>query len=173
MHFPSSPFGTKSHPSGHWRPVCIWHTYGLLFEHNFKRFYNGLIPISGKKLVYRWKSCLTRPVHIVFIIFFLNNSTCMSRPVALLSFRSTENPVHIIWCSRCYPFHLRWSWLWIDIGHSNECWPWSIFTCSYIVIDLLCMPCSKGLLLTLTMYFDEITSLLLTVTLLSVFYSSH
>ena len=121
----------------------------------------------------RRKSSLAGPVHIIFIIFFLNNSTCMSWPVALLSFRSTENPVHIIWCSRCYPFHLRWSWLWVDIRHSDERWPWSIFACGDVVIDLLSMPCSKRLLLTFTLYFDEITSLLLTVTLLSVFYSSH
>ena len=121
----------------------------------------------------RWKSCLTRPVHVVFIIFLLNNSTCMPRPVALLSFRSTENPVHIIWCSRCYPFHLRWSRLWVNIGHSNECWPWSIFTCGNIIINLLRMPCSKGPLLTLTLNFDKVTALLLTIALLSVLNRFH
>ena len=117
----------------------------------------------------RRKSSLAGPVNIIFIIFFLNNSTCMSWPVALLSFRSTKNPINIIWRSRCYPLHLRWSWLWVNIGHSDERWPWSIFTCCHIVIDLLSMPCSKGLLLTLTLYFNKITTLLLTVALLSVF----
>ena len=103
----------------------VW-TKLLPIKVRFRRSARSEVKVNGPRN--HGKSCLARPINIIFIIFFLNHSTCVSRPVPLLSFRGPKNPIYIIWWPRCDPFHFRWSWKWVYIRHSNESWPRSIFT---------------------------------------------